>query len=194
MAEVKILVVGYAREEDDALYASPTTTLVRDNGKLILVDPGANEQLLLEALKDEGLTPGDIDIVFLTHYHIDHILNIRLFPGKDIYDGDIIYSGDKEVEYEGIIPGTNVQVIPTPGHADEHCSLLVETDKGKLCIAADVFWWMDNEEQKTDRESLLTHKDPYMKDEQALLESRKKVLEIADYVIPGHGKMFQVEK
>ena len=36
--------------------------------------------------------------------------------------------------------------------------------------------------------------DPYMKNEKQLIESRRKILDIADYVIPGHGKMFKVEK
>jgi hypothetical protein len=33
-----------------------------------------------------------------------------------------------------------------------------------------------------------------MSDEKALKESRKKILEIADYIIPGHGKMFKVKR
>ena len=61
-------------------------------------------------------------------------------------------------------------------------------------MAGDVFWWWDNEEQKTDKESLMARKDPYVKNKEQLNESRKKVLEIADYIIPGHGKMFKVEK
>ncbi len=194
MAEVKVLIEGYAREENDGLYASPTTTLIKDNGLNILVDPGANKEMLLEALQKENLKPGDIDIIFLTHYHIDHLLNIRLFPDKDVYDGETIYSNDKEIEYEEIIPNTNIKIIPTPGHAHEHCSLLVETKQGKVVIAADVFWWMDDEEQKIDRESLMEHKDPFVKDKKALIKSRKKLLEIADYIIPGHGKMFMVRK
>jgi glyoxylase-like metal-dependent hydrolase (beta-lactamase superfamily II) len=40
----------------------------------------------------------------------------------------------------------------------------------------------------------MNHRDPYVKDKEKLKESRKKILEIADYVIPGHGKMFKVEK
>ena len=40
----------------------------------------------------------------------------------------------------------------------------------------------------------MNHKDPYMKNEKQLMESRNKILEIADYIIPGHGKMFKVEK
>ncbi len=194
MAEIKILIEGYAKEENGVWYASPATILIRDSGLNILVDPGANKELLLESLDKEGLKPENIDIVFLTHYHLDHILNIRLFPNKDIYDGNTINSNDKIVKYSGNIPNTNVQVIPTPGHAHEHCSLLVETKKGKIVSAGDVFWWKDNEEQKTDKESLMKHEDLYVKDKEALIKSRKKLLEIADYIIPGHGKMFKVEK
>jgi glyoxylase-like metal-dependent hydrolase (beta-lactamase superfamily II) len=60
-----------------------------------------------------------------------------------------------------------------------------------VVVAGDVFWWADREEQKTDRESLLFHKDPFAKDEKALLASRRKILELADWIIPGHGKMFK---
>lgn len=194
MAEVKVLIEGYAREENGVWFASPATVLIKDSGLNILVDPGSNKKLLLESLEKEGLKPEDIDIVFLTHYHLDHILNIRLFPDKDIYDGDTINSDDKIVEYSGNIPNTNVQVIQTPGHAHEHCSLLVETEKGKIVIAGDVFWWNDDDEQKIDNESLMKHEDPYVKDKGALAESRKKLLEIADYIIPGHGEMFKVKK
>jgi len=42
--------------------------------------------------------------------------------------------------------------------------------------------------------NLMEHKDPYMKNKEELMESRKKILDIADWVVPGHGKMFKVEK
>jgi hypothetical protein len=42
--------------------------------------------------------------------------------------------------------------------------------------------------------SLMERKDPYVKNESQLIESRKKILKIADYIIPGHGKMFKVKK
>lgn len=194
MAEVKILIEGYAREENGVWSASPASVLIKDGGLKILADPGANKKLLLDALGKEGLKPEDIDIVFLTHYHLDHILNIRLFPEKDVYDGNTINSNDKIIEYSGNIPNTNIQVIPTPGHAHEHCSLLVKTNKGRIAVAGDVFWWADNQEQKTDRESLMKHKDPYVKDEKDLSKSRETLLRLADYIIPGHGRMFRVEK
>ena len=82
----------------------------------------------------------------------------------------------------------------TPGHADEHCSLLIETEKGKIVIAGDVFWWRDNNEQKIDKKSIIKQEDPYANNKKALTKSREKLLEIADYIIPGHGKMFKVQK
>lgn len=194
MAEVKVLIEGYAREEKGIEVASSSTILIRDSGLKILVDPGANKKLLLEALSKEGLKPEDIDLIFITHYHPDHILNIRLFPDKDILDGDIIYRDDKEISFSGKIPNTNIKVIPSPGHAHEHACLLAETGKRKVVVAGDLWWWSDEEKQKTDYKSLINHKDPYVKDKKALKESRKKILEIADYIIPGHGKMFRGEK
>ena len=194
MAEVKVLIEGYAKSTGgEEFRASPTTTLIKDSGKLILVDPGANKQKLLDALKKAGLKPEEINLIFLTHYHIDHLLNIRLFPNKDILDGGTIYRDDEEIGISGKIPNTNIKIIPTPGHSSEHVSLLVETEKGKVCIAGDLWWWEDGK-QKTDKKSLLNAKDMFAKDKKALLKSRKKILGIADYIIPGHGKMFEVKK
>lgn len=188
MAEFKVLVEGYARSSKGASFASPSSVLILDNGLIILADPGSNSKMLLEALKKEGLKPSDIDIIFLTHYHLDHILNIRLFPGKDIYDGSTVSHEDMITEYSGNIPGTSIKVIPTPGHAAEHCSLLFRTAKGNTAVAGDVFWWNDTEIQKTDAKSLLSRKDAYATDEKALIKSRKLLLKEADYIIPGHGR------
>lgn len=193
MAKLKVLVEGYARETKGHFEATCTTVLIEDSGKKIIVDPGCNKKLLLKALKKERLNPKDIDLIFLTHYHLDHLLNIKLFPGKDILDGDTIYRDDKEFSFQGKIPKTNIEVIKTPGHAHEHTTLLVKTEKGVIAIAEDLFWWVDGK-QKTDKKSLLSLKDPFVKDEKALLKSRKIIIKKADFIIPGHGKIFKVEK
>jgi len=155
------------------------------------VDLGINKKLLLGRLKKEGLKSEDIDVVFLTHYHPDHAFLAAIFEKAIILDENTIYEEDKETDYEERIPGTNIKIIATPGHASEHFSLLIQSIKGIIVIAGDVFWWPDNERQETSRMSLLEHKDPFVKDEKVLLESRKKVLAIADWIIPGHGVMFR---
>jgi len=191
MAEVKILVEGYAKPTgNDEFKASPTTTLIKDSGKLIIVDPGANKQKLLKALRKENLKPKDIDFIILTHYHPDHVLNIRLFPDKDILDGTTVYRDDEEFEITKKMIGNNIKIIPTPGHAFEHISLIVNTSNGKICIAGDLWWWEDGKQKIN---NLLNTKDVFVKDKKALLNSRKKILKIADYIIPGHGKIFKVK-
>jgi glyoxylase-like metal-dependent hydrolase (beta-lactamase superfamily II) len=196
MAKIKILIEGYAREENDSEFASSSTVLIRDGNFNIIVDPGMNRNLLLEALKKENLSPEDIDFVVLTHYHLDHVLLVGIFEHAKILDNGDIYSWDGKIEsHEGKVPGTDIEIIKTPGHDMFGCSVLVKTEEfGKVAIVADVFWWEDAQPQKTDEESLMTHEDPYVKNEEDLMNSRKKVLEIADYIIPGHGKMFKVEK
>ncbi|PIQ81454.1 MAG: hypothetical protein COZ34_01365 [Candidatus Pacebacteria bacterium CG_4_10_14_3_um_filter_34_15] len=191
MTKFKILIEGYAKKTVDGWLASATTTLIEDSGKKIIVDPGINRELLIKKLKAEGLTPDDIDVVFMTHYHPDHVFLTSVFEKAVICDSDTVYRRDEEKEFEGKLPGTNIEVIPTPGHAYEHAALLLNTDKGKVVVAADVFWWTDEEEQRVDdAEVLINKEDPFTKDEKALKESRKKVLEVADWIIPGHGKMF----
>jgi len=196
MAEVKILIEGYAREENNSEFASSTTVLIKEGDLNIIVDPGMNRKQLLDALGKENLSTGDIDYVVLTHYHLDHSLLAGIFENAKVLDNGEIYSWDGKIEaHGGKVPGTDIEIIKTPGHDMFHCSVLVKTEEfGKVAIVADVFWWRDDEEQKTDYESLINKEDPYMKNEEELKESRRKVLEIADWIIPGHGKMFKVKK
>ena len=195
MSKVKVLIEGYAKKTKDGWLASSSTTLIEDSGKKVIVDPGINRKLLLEKLREQGLTPNDIDVVFMTHYHPDHMFLASMFEKAVVVDGDTVYEKDNETGYEGKVPGTNLEVILTPGHAHEHAALLAPTEKGKIVVAADVFWWTDEEEQQTvNGEALINKEDPFTKDWKALKESRKKVLKIADWIIPGHGKMFRNPK
>jgi glyoxylase-like metal-dependent hydrolase (beta-lactamase superfamily II) len=194
MNKVKILIEGYAKEIKGGWLASSTTTLIESNGKRVIVDPGINRSLLLRELKKQELGVLDIDFVFMTHYHLDHNFLSGIFPSANALDDELIYKNDSQVEHKKVVPGTDIKILSTPGHDQFHGSLVVPTEKGVVVVAGDVFWWTDKEEQKIDRKSLLSHKDPFVKDEKALLESRKKVLELADFIIPGHGKMFKVEK
>jgi len=196
MAEVKILIQGYVKEEGDVEFASPSTVLIQENNLNIIVDPGMNRKLLLESLKKKGLKTEDINYVILTHFHPDHCLLAGIFENAKVMDDDSFNSWDSKIEeHNGKIPNTSIKLIFTPGHDYFHSSVLVDDDKlGKVVISGDIFWWTDGEKQKVSMDDLLNHEDVYVKNKEQLLESRKKVLEIADYIIPGHGKMFKVKK
>ena len=90
-----------------------------------------------------------------------------IFSNAKILDNSEIYSWDGSItDHKGKIPGTNIRIVETPGHDPFHCSVLIDTQKfGTVAVVADVFWWSDEEEQKTERASLLSHKDPYVKKE-----------------------------
>jgi len=193
MNKLKILVEGYARPGPNNTYlASPTCSLIYHNDLKILVDPGTNKEKLLNALAKEDLKPDDIDILFLSHYHPDHFLNLKLFPNNDLYDGSMLWKDEAEIAYSNKLPGTEIQIIPTPGHAAEQASLLFGEDTlGTVCIAQDVFWWEDGKQDTSSLEVLMNLHDPFASDVEALKESRKKVLEIADWIVPGHGKAFK---
>jgi glyoxylase-like metal-dependent hydrolase (beta-lactamase superfamily II) len=196
MTKVKILIKGYAREKNGEEFASSTTTLIQNNNLNIIVDPGMDREGLLDSLAKGSLKTEDINFVIVTHTHLDHSLLAGIFGNAKILDNSDVYSFDGKIGgHEGRVPNTDIEIIKTPGHDQFHCSVLVNTeDLGKVIIAGDVFWWADGEEQKTDKQSLLEHKDPYVKDEKALKESRERILNLADNIIPGHGEIFKVKK
>jgi len=184
MAEVKILITGFTGGDSGEGETCPTITLVRDKNTIMVIDPGvlASQQLLVGALQKEGLKISDVNYVFITHSHLDHYRNIGMFPeAKTVEYFGIWDKGQCEELPEQFSP--DIKIIKTPGHNYDGLSLLVETKKGKVAIVGDVFWQEDGPAE-----------DPYASDPEKLNESRLKVLEIADYIIPGHGPMFKVEK
>ena len=192
MAEAKVLVEGYALRIAGGWEASSTATLARSNGKAIVIDPGCNRKLLLDALKREGLSTSDIDFVILTHGHTDHTLLTGIFENARVLTNCEIYDSGKQVEHHNKVPGTELEIIQTPGHCTGHCSARIPTAEGTYVAAGDVFWWVDGEGQVVDihREDQAHPEDG---DLEELVASRKKLLGIADFIIPGHGKMFRVK-
>ncbi|MGV8096586.1 MAG: MBL fold metallo-hydrolase [Mangrovibacterium sp.] len=195
-ATVKVLIEGYARKVENGWIASSTTCLVISSGLKIITDPGCNRQKLMEALRNENLSPEDIDFVFLSHGHPDHTMLAGIFThAKQVtYDNDLVYDQDLMVKFDKHILGRQTEIISTPGHTDDHISLLVNTAEGVVAIAGDVFWWPDGEKQDPDTfftDDLLAVSG---RDRTKLEESRAILSESSDIIIPGHGKMFRVKK
>lgn len=196
MNKIKVLIEGYAKVYDDYEEVSPSVVLIENEKHKIIVDPGFNRENLLKALEKESLKNEDIDMVLLTHYHMDHSLLAGMFEKVIFLDNSDQYlqNGIIKRQDKGIL-GEGIEIIQTPGHELFHCSVAVETvDLGKVIIAGDIFWWVDGEEPEKNFESLINLEDPYVKDEIAIKESRKKILEMADWIIPGHGKIFKNPK
>ena len=194
--KVKILLEGYAKVYDDYEDVSSSVVLIENEKHKIIVDPGFNRKNLLEALKKENLKVEDIDIVLLTHYHMDHSPLAGLFKKAIFMDnGDqYLQNGIIKRQEDGML-GDGIEIIQTPGHDQFLCSVVGDSkDMGKVVIAGDIFWLIDGEEPEKSFESLINLEDPYVKNIDDLKESRKKILKIADWIIPGHGKMFKNSK
>lgn len=188
MAEVKVLILGYTNEdskkESKEEKTRATITLVKDKNIVMIVDPGVleSQQILIDALKKESLSVNDVNIVCITHSHIDHYRNIGMFPNAKTLEFYGLW--DKETVDDWQEKFTkDIKIMKTPGHDSTSITLLVKTNKGTIAIVGDVFW-----------EENLPKEDEYADDPKKLKESRKKVLEIADYIVPGHADIYEVKK
>lgn len=189
MNKVEVLIQGYADVNDKGWDATSSTILITtDDGKKVIVDPGCNPDLLMQKLNEKNLKVDDIDFVFLTHHHIDHALNAGLFTKSKIVDFEAVYDKNIGVYGSNHIPETDIEIILTPGHEDGHASLAIPTDDGIVVASGDVFWWEVNEEQKVD----VNKPDDFADDLSILRESREKLLKVGKWIIPGHGKMFEI--
>ncbi|OGI31954.1 MAG: hypothetical protein A3G09_03285 [Candidatus Moranbacteria bacterium RIFCSPLOWO2_12_FULL_48_12] len=196
MATIKVLIEGYAEKRGQAWVASSTVCLITtEAGKKIITDPGCHRQKLLDALRKENVMTDDVDYVFLSHCHPDHVMLAGIFAhAKHItFDANLMYDNDRFFPFEKHEMGEDTEIIETPGHVLEHISLVADTPEGKVAIAGDVIWWLDSEEQIFDIHQK-DHSQAKGMDMEVLIKSRKKLLAMADYIIPGHGKMFEVKK
>ncbi|KPJ55137.1 hypothetical protein AMJ47_01310 [Parcubacteria bacterium DG_72] len=187
MAEVKILIQGFTNadtQDAEEEKTCPTITLIKDKDLNIIVDPGVleSQQVLVDKLKEQGLSVDDIDIVCITHSHIDHYRNIGMFPKAKTLEYFGLWQGQTVDDWQEQFTD-DIRIIRTPGHNYDSISLLVKIEKGIVAIVGDVFW-----------KEGLPIEDEYSTDPAALKQSRKKILESADYIIPGHGPMYKVEK
>jgi glyoxylase-like metal-dependent hydrolase (beta-lactamase superfamily II) len=189
-AKVEILIEGYFKNiSKTRCRAGCSVVLIQDENKNILVDTGnpRDEKRLINALKKKGLKPEDIDIVVITHFHPDHVGCNHLFKNARFIVSGVAFWDDvfeRSSKYQRL--AKNLKLIPTPGHSPDSCTLLMKTERGIIACVGDLFWFKGDEKIKLLEEDCFNKKLFY--------QNRQKILKIADFIIPGHGKMFKVEK
>lgn len=112
------------------------------------------EQRLPNRLAQLGLTPADIDLVFVGHLHFDHGGGLHEVSHAEIHvherelaaaragaDGAYFaedFSGDYQwrTQYEDYDLVTGVRAIETPGHTAGHMSMWIELPKGPPILLA----------------------------------------------------------
>jgi len=187
VTSVRVIFEGWLHRKDDVLLeAHSTSTLVVTEGHNVLVDTSTKEQRapLLQGLNAAGLRPEDIDILINTHLHRDHTGNNDLFTSalkmartEERPDASFIcITEDAEV-----LPG--IGLMHTPGHSRGSMSVVVETDDLRYVIAGDAIPTRDNLEKW--RPPMINY------DRSVALDSMRRIAEIADVIVPGHGNAFE---
>jgi glyoxylase-like metal-dependent hydrolase (beta-lactamase superfamily II) len=190
-AKLKILIEGCSNADSVAETGTektqPTVTLVKDDGIVMVVDPGTleSQQVLVDALKKENVSVEDVNTVCITHSHLDHYRNIGMFPNAKTLEFFGLWNKNTVDEWQEKF-STNIQIARTPGHDYTDITLFVTTNEGLVAICGDVFWKEDYPHDPED--------DAFASDPAELARSRQMILKMADWVIPGHGPMFRVKK
>jgi glyoxylase-like metal-dependent hydrolase (beta-lactamase superfamily II) len=173
-----------AWEPDAALYPQlfegttwrlPVTCyVVRSNGTTVLVDTGVGppglwdwtaeeEGLLPRSLEGLGLRPSDVDVVLLTHLHIDHLgwntdlEGVPLFPraryvvhadalafamsraGRTHIQRCVVPLLERFEQVRGAVElAPEVAAFVTPGHYPGHLSVRISSDGAEATILGDV--------------------------------------------------------
>jgi len=190
---IKVLYLGGANssksdltpglDEDLFLEIPHLGFLLQSDGRNILVDSGGNERYLIDgkygfqgmefhcgrkfldkALKDNNVTPEEIDTVIYTHLHNDHsgfsnlFKNARIIVQKKEWDlllnplpymlvrRDFDFEAIPELKQGNLllINGDleitdGIRVFATPGHTIGHQAVAVNTRKGVVALVGDQF-------------------------------------------------------
>lgn len=167
-----------------------SVTLIKTKNQNILFDTGtlAYREKLIEELDKENLKPKDIDIIFNSHYHLDHVSNNTVFTNArqysehaifDLKTGTVEIFTDKSLLREKV-PET-LEYFETPGHFHSHMSLAYTVDDLTYVMAGDVV-----------REDIIRGTGYSANGAtQTLYESIKKVFKKGDIIIPGHGRIIE---
>lgn len=180
-ARFDLLLAGSVTADGEGVVSS--CSLIRDGDRLIVVDPGmaARRADILEPLAALGVTPEAVTDVVLSHHHPDHTINVALFPNAAVHDHWAIYRGSQweDSDAEGRELTASVRLIRVPGHTPEDIATVAGTPDGVVvCTHA---WWSAEGPAE----------DPFTPDPAQLAASRKRILAVADVIVPGHGALFR---
>jgi glyoxylase-like metal-dependent hydrolase (beta-lactamase superfamily II) len=191
--------------------AHATTTLIRADKRHILVDPGLPGPALGARLFERtGLSPDQIDTIFLTNYRPSHRMGLALFTHAKVMIHEIEQQSARQrieqllaeappedIDYrhlqqeldllERLTPAEdvladNVDLFPLFGYTPGNSGLLVSLPTTTVLIAGDAVATQDH--------FLAGQVLPDAQDIQAAQESLQEVYEIADVIVPGHDNLF----
>ena len=186
-----------------------TSTLIKTDDRIILVDPALPDEALAARLFERsGLRPNAVTDIFLTTFRPIHRHGIRLFDHarwwiseaeRESIGVDLIRQLERQQDPElqqllkdeiAILQNTraaedkladNVDLFPLPGVSPGSAGLLLPLPGKTVLIAGDAVPTVEHMERAQVLQNAF--------DTQAARESLAEVIEIADIVVPGHDNV-----
>jgi len=186
-----------------------STVVLLFGEKKILFDTGSygDRKNLLLSLKNLGVKIEEIDIVFISHLHFDHCLNMELFESAEILvskrELEYVLSGEYKNCLDPYVPltfvkkfstkfhlvGNNeeiikgIKTISLPGHTPGNTGLLIESKR--LILTGDAV--------KNGRDFINNFPPPSFYSKVEALKSYEIIKRKANLIIPGHDRPFKIE-
>jgi len=208
--KIDLLIPGLPAKTDHFLFGICSLLLLRAAGRTILFDTGPFRirPLLIEALKAHGLAPKDVDTVFLTHLHWDHVENLDLFAHAEILTprAEFEYAASPRPNDWGtppyvheILQGMQVTLLPDeeqelfpgvrtlllPGHSIGLQGLVIDTGEERAVLASDALW--------SARDAVRGVPDVAFFDSAKAQVSLDSALGAGDIFYPGHDRPFRFQ-
>jgi glyoxylase-like metal-dependent hydrolase (beta-lactamase superfamily II) len=168
-----------------------TCTVVSGENFHLLIDPSIKDaaQMATELDRRTGLSIDEIDTVFITHQHDDHLFGLKHFAKAKWYAGSEVAAAlNKSGKFEKLIEPAGktllgvIDVIPMPGHTPDSVGLRFDYNSYSIVLTGDAVatkdYWdggqmyynvMDMEESK---------------------KTLSMIRSIADIIVPGHDNYF----
>ena len=211
--QVLDLVVGISIRTSYGFLGWSSISLIHDTvlNDYILLDVGGfnTRQLLFKSLERLGIEPKHISKILITHLHFDHCMNLELFPRATVYiskkELDYIYSGTPMARGDIFIPKPyidsilkTVNVVEISGGAKVHEDIVAvelpgHTPGSMGYLVASTKTIFVGDAIKNLYELLTQNPTLCFGTRENWLNSLTKVLNLAQYIIPGHDMRIEVK-
>jgi glyoxylase-like metal-dependent hydrolase (beta-lactamase superfamily II) len=174
-----------------------TSTLIRTDAGLVLVDPSVYPDRMTALLHDQaGVRPEDVRFVYLTHCHGDHRYGLPAFPHARwlMAQAELDYWRERatpdeqslieRIEPTGSEPFAGVRTLHAPGHTPGTTALILDWRGKRVAIAGDAVMTEDHFRAR-DGHSNST-------DFGQVRDTIEQLAREMDVIVPGHGNAFAV--